>query len=257
MLRGNTVLIVIVAVLLSSRFAEGQEMDPKSLKQTLSMFTESYIEKTHDLNEISFGFLIDDDEWWTVNIDEHRTYRVDRGKPTKPTFYFTTDRETLARIAEGHMHAYTAMAKARATDKTPMDFAVMEGYEPDAQFDLLQFIFHYFTIGSIEKITLGKEFARIVHGGYAIPLVYAKGLRTAWYRIEKGMIINEDPKDQTNPFPTLIVATKGTGIVSIDGNELSFSEGEAYYIPEYSTHMLWTDSDEGLEFIIIMYGEGA
>ena len=116
---------------------------------------------------------------------------------------------------------------------------------------------HHFTIGSIEKITLGKEFARIVHGGYVIPLVYAKGLRTAWYRIEKGMIINEDPKDQTNPFPTLVVATKGKGIAEIGGQEFSFSGGEAYYIPEHVTHVFWTDSDEGLEFIIIMYGEGA
>jgi hypothetical protein len=248
---------VIVAVLLSSWFGEGQEVGTKSVKEILGMFTESYVEKTQNLNEISFGFLIDDEEWWTVSIDEQRAYLVHKGKPSKPTFYFTTDRETLVELANGTMHAYTAMAKARATDKTPMDFAVMEGYEPDAQFDLLQFIFHYFTIGSIEKITLGKEFARIVHGGYAIPLVYAKGLRTAWYRIEKGMIINEDPKDQTNPFPTLVVATKGKGIAEIDGQEFSFSGGEAYYIPEHVTHVFWTDSDEGLEFIIIMYGEGA
>lgn len=246
-----------MAVLLCTWSGQGQEMDTMSVREILKTFTQSYVEKTHGLTETSFGFLIDEDEWWTVSIHSDRSFQIYPEKPTVPTFYFTTNSAILKDIADGTMRAPTAMAKARASDRAPMDVALMEGYELSETFDILEFIFRYFSVGRIEKIMLGAEFARIVHGGYAIPLVYAKGLRSAWYHIEKGMIINEDPQDQTNPFPTLVVAIKGTGYAKIGGQDFLFSEGEAYYIPENVTHVFWTENDEGLEFIIIMYGEGA
>lgn len=256
MFRGH-VLFTIVAVLLCTWCGKGQEVGTIPVKKILETFTQSYVEKTHGLTEMSFGFLIDKHEWWIVSIHSDRSFQIRQEKPTVPTFYFTASSVTLKEIASGSMRAPTAMAKARAHDRVPMDIAFMEGYELDEAFDLREFIFRYFSMNTIEKIMLGKQFARIVHGGYAIPLVYAKGLRTAWYRIEKNMIVNEDPQDQTNPFPTLVIATKGTGYAQIDGLTFSFSEGEAYYIPKNITHVFWTDSNEGLEFIIIMYGEGA
>ncbi|KPK68856.1 hypothetical protein AMJ87_11310 [candidate division WOR_3 bacterium SM23_60] len=228
-----------------------------SMKEILETFTRSYVEKTRELTETSFGFLIDEHEWWTISIHSDRSFQIRQEKPTEPTFYFTASSTTLKDIVSGNMRAPTAMAKARASDRVPMDVAFMEGYELNEAFDVREFVFRYFSVNKIEKIMLGKQFARIVHGGYAIPLVYARGLRTAWYRIEKDMIINEDPQDQTNPFPTLVIATKGTGYAQIDGRTVSFSEGEAYYIPEHVAHMFWTDSDECLEFIIIMYGGSA
>jgi len=206
---------------------------------------------------MSFGFLIDEHEWWTVRIHSDRSFQIRQEKPAEPTFYFTTNSATLRDIASGNIRAPTAMAKARASDRVPMDVAFIEGCELNKAFDLREFVFRYFSANKIEKIMLGKQFARIVHGGYAIPLAYAKGLRTAWYCIEKGMIINEDPHDQTNPFPTLVIATKGSGYAQIGGDVYQFSEGEAYYIPKDVTHSFWTDREEGLEFIIIMYGDGA
>jgi hypothetical protein len=248
-----TVLVVLFCI----SYGNEKEMDTIPVKDILETFTRSYVEKTHELSEMSFGFLIDGDEWWTVTIHSDRSFEVCQEEPAAPTFYFTADATTLKDIADGAMRAPTAMAKARADERTPMDIAFIEGYEINEAFDLREFVFRYFALNKIEKIMLGKQFARIVHGGYAIPLVYAEGLRTAWYRIEQGMIINEDPQDQTNPFPTLVIATKGSGYAEIGGQVFQFSAGEAYYIPQNITHKFWTDHMDGLEFIIIMYGEGA
>lgn len=233
-----------------------QNMD-QAIQKILEDFTRSYVEKTTELQNLTFGFKIDGENWWTVAVKNDGSYTVSKNKPDEPTFYFTAEMQALEKVHAGMMTGFTAMAKARASDYTPMDFDYMEGYKSDDSFNLLDFIFRYFIIGKIEKIMLGKEYARIVHGGYAIPLVYDKGLRTGWYHIDKGMIINEDPKDQTNPFPTLMVAIKGKGIAKIGGKEFSLSEGEAYYIPKGVTHTFWTNNDDGLECIIIMYGEGA
>jgi hypothetical protein len=228
-----------------------------SVKEILETFTRSYVEKTCGVTEMSFGFLINGLEWWTVSIRSDRSFRIRREKPTEPTFYFTVDSATLNDIAGGSVRAPTVMAKTRATDHVPMDVSCMEKYEPSEAFDLREFIFRYFSAQNIEKIVLGKQFARIVHGGYAIPLVYAKGLRAAWYRVDEGMIVNEDPQDQANPFPTLVIATKGSGYAKIGGQVFRFSDGEAYYIPADVTHTFWTDCADGVEFVIIMYGDGA
>lgn len=83
---------------------------------------------------------------------------------------------------------------------------------------------------------MGKDHARIVHGGYAIPIVYDEGLRTGWYRVEKGMIINEKEEQQTNPFPTLVIAIKGKGQAKIGDREYSFEDGDAYYIDKNVYH---------------------
>lgn len=256
MIRGHVVLIVMAA-LVWTRYGAGQEVDTMSVKEILEAFTQSYVEKTDDVVPLLFGFLIDGHKWWTISIHHDRSFQLRQEKPRAPTFYFTATSATLKDIASGALRAPTAMAKARARDRAPLDVAFMDGYALSESFDVREFVFRYFSVGRIEKIMLGKQFARIVHGGYAIPLVYAQGLRTAWYRVEKGMIINEDPQDQTNPFPTLVIATRGSGRAQIGGQVFQFSEGEAYYIPKGVTHSFWTDRGAGLEFIIIMYGEGA
>ncbi len=71
------------------------------------------------------------------------------------------------------------------------------------------------------------------------------------------MIINEEEEQQTNPFPTLVIATKGKGRAKIGDKGYSFRDGDAYYISQNTPHSFWTHNKEGLEFIIIMYGEKA
>jgi len=228
-----------------------------SVNEMIETFTKSYISKTKEIFDISFGFLIDEKDWYTLSILQDGSYQINDQKPSIPTFYLVTSFEILEKILQGQMHFMTAGGKAHISDYAPLDIRFLDGFKMNADFDLMDFAFHFFVLGEPEKVPFGKEYARIVHGGYAIPLVYSKGLRTGWYRVEKGMIINESPKDQSNPFDTCVIGIKGKGIAKLNDKEYEFKDGETFYIPKYMSHSFYTYDEEGLEFIIIMFGEGA
>ena len=228
-----------------------------SVRGMLDGFCRSYLGKTEDPAAISFGFLVNGSDWWTVAIHREGTYDITSQKPSEPTFYLVSTDKTLEDIFLGKIHFMTAAGRASMRDYAPLDFGFMDGYTPPDDLDLMDFAFHFFVIGEPERIPLGKEYARVVHGGYAIPLVYAEGLRTGWYRVEPGMVINEEEGEQFNPFNTLVIGTKGKGSIKLGSGEYSFTEGEAYMIPANTAHSFRSNYEEGLEFVIIMWGEGA
>jgi len=172
-----------------------------SVRGMLDGFCRSYLGKTEDPAAISFGFFVNGSDWWTVTIHSEGTYDIESRKPSEPTFYLVSTDKTLEDIFLGKIHFMTAAGRASMRDYAPLDFRFMDGYTPPDDFDLMDFAFHFFVIGEPERIPLGKEYARVVHGGYAIPLMYAKGLRTGWYRVEPDMVINEEEGEQFNPFP--------------------------------------------------------
>jgi len=227
------------------------------VREMLEGFCTSYIAKTPNPVDISFGFLINDGQWWTVSIQKEGSYTIANCKPSKPTFYLVSTAKTLEDSYLWKMHFLTAAGRAKMNDYAPLDVRFIDGYSPPKDLDLMDFAFHFFVIGEPEKILFGKDHARVVHGGYAVPLVYTSGLRTAWYRVEQGMVINEKEDDQYNPFNTLVIGTKGEGSIKLGHTEYRFAEGEAYIIPANTAHSFWTDDEDGLEFVIIMYGEGA
>lgn len=223
----------------------------------LEGFAMSYIEKTKERIDITFGFLIDDHDWWTVSIEKSGHFDIKNQKPMISTFYLVTSQEILEKIYLGQMHFMTAGGKADFRDYAPLDIAFMEGFNSNDEFNLMDFAFHFFVQGKPEKVLFGKQYARIIHGGYCVPLVYSKGLRSGWYRVEKDLMINEDVKDQINPFDTVVIGIKGHGIAKLNDVEYGFKAGETYFIPKGMKHSFWSEYEEGLEFIIIMYGEGA
>jgi len=224
------------------------------VKVILEGFTKSYVKKTKEPSDFSFGFKVDNN-WYYIFIQKDGEFEVIKEEPPKDKLYFTTDSETLKKIYNGKMAIMTAMGRARWDDPTPLDIKNLEDFPQDI--NPYAFVFKYFTIGQPEKIKLKNEYARIIHGGYAIPIVYDEGLRTGWYRIEEGMIINEEESQQTNPFPTLIIAIEGTGTAKIGDKEYTLEKGDAYHISSNIPHMFWTNDKNGFEFIIIMYGENA
>ncbi|HAZ27886.1 TPA: hypothetical protein DCY67_04635 [Candidatus Acetothermia bacterium] len=66
-----------------------------------------------------------------------------------------------------------------------------------------------------------------------------------------------DPKDQTNNFPQLVIATKGAFSARLDGQQMVLSEGQAVLIPPRMTHEFWADAGQYGEFVFTAFGEGA
>ena len=114
---------------------------------------------------------------------------------------------------------------------------------------------HFFNTSKPEKIKLGEQYSRKVHGGHAIPLYYHPGFRSAWHMVKKGEQINE-PGD-VNPFPQAIVVINGKGYAKIGDQTVEINSNESYYIPPKSDHVIWTESEEPLVLIWLAWGEGA
>ena len=236
-----------------------------SIEKMLEEFVNDY-EKNDKLPEspIAFGIQITGENGgkWTVSINAKKPDKVTlaKGFPSQPTFYLVTDAATIRKIFNGEINALTAAGRARMSDKTPLDFGFMEGFQVSMDFIsdvMLPLGFHFFNRGKPEIIPFGEEYSRIVHGGHAVIFYYQKGLRTGWYKIKPGMFINKDIKDAVNTFPTLFIVTKGQGRARLGDKTMSLREGMTVFVPAGMVHQFWTESDKGMEVIIIMFGKGA
>jgi len=141
-----------------------------------------------------------------------------------------------------------------------MDLEVMEGYVPSEDFvaRVVPLTFHFWTRGTPEIVPFGrKALTRTVHGGNALVFYYQPGFRSAWFQIEKGQHVNADPEDQTNPFPSMFVMTRGRTEARIGGRPVTLAAQQMLFVPAGVTHEFWNVLDEPAEGILLMFGDGA
>jgi len=255
----SAALLIGLATLAASQ-ASANEAEAQAI---LERFVEDY---HHDVmaQNGTFGVRVDGG-WWHVTTKgvepggtpESVTLR--RGQPEEPTYFFWSDFETLDRLDKGTMNAGTAMVKAFSTDVTPMDVDTMEGFEPDATFldRMLKATFHFWVRGVPEIIPFGEAYTRPSHGADAVIFYYQPGLRSGWFSIKKGQHVNEDPRMQTNPFPSILIVTEGTGNARIGGHEIVLEAGQSLFIPPGVTHEFWNDNEAPMHGVLLMFGEGA
>ncbi|HSE41415.1 MAG TPA: cupin domain-containing protein [Acidobacteriota bacterium] len=254
----SKVFIVLLFLLSTTIFANAQSVD-----EILQRFASDYQSDINLKEDSSFGIQVDD-EMWTVSATAAKgtipaKVVIQKGKPQQPTFYFTLDRASLLKIDKGELNAKTAMAKAFESDKSPMDIEAMEGFVPPQDFTakILETTFHFWTRGFPEVIRYGDGHTRFTHGADVTVFYYQPGLRSAWGSLKKGMHANENPKSQTNEFPSLVIVTQGKGQARIGGKEMQVEKGQAIFIPKDVTHEFWNNNDQPLEIILLMFGEGA
>ena len=227
--------------------------DPGSI---LERFAADYLDDPTFQRDWTFGVELDGSDWWTVSLDhESGTYSVTAGQPVEPTFYYTSDSASLGKVDRGEMAALTGMAKAFSSDVTPMDIELMEG----APFDpaILSLTFHFFTRGTPEIINFREQETRFTHGGQAGIIYYQPGFRSGFGYILPGQHVNEDPRSQTNPFPTIIVMTGGEAVARINGEDSVLRDGQILFIPAGVSHEFLNPYNAPAEFLLFMFGDGA
>lgn len=172
---------------------------------------------------------------------------------------FETEIDFLRRLDRGEFNALTAMGQARASDPIPLVPHFPEGFEwtPESRSLFLALSFHFWNRAWPEIIPFGDGATREVHGANAAVLYYGQGVRTAWYQLEPGMHINPDPTDQTNPFSTLVVVTRGAITARLGGIDRTLPEGAAVFIPAGMSHEFWVGQDGYGEAVFVMFGGGA
>ena len=251
-------LIVTFICVISTVFVFA-EKEP-SVEKILAEFVADFQEDPAAKGSISaFGIKVNGFGKWQVHR-KNGLWELKEGLPDDPVFIYVVDAETLKKIRRGQLSALTAMGRATAKDSTPMDITFMEGFSPNETVseEIVPFTFHFWTIGFPEIVRFGKESnTRVVHGANVAVLYYQKGLRSAWYQMKKGQHINKSKEEQTNPFPTLVVFTKGLSQARIGGQECKIQAGEVVFIPAGVSHEFWNNNEDPAEFIIIMFGEGA
>jgi mannose-6-phosphate isomerase-like protein (cupin superfamily) len=247
--------------------AAATEAPGRSAGQILLSFVEDFRSDPAASEPIVFGVVVKGPEGgdWHVVVsgrgEKGETVGVElhKGRPASPSFLYMFDLDTLRKIDNGEMNALTAMGRARMSDPAPMDVEFTPGFTPDADFlgRFLPFTFHFWTRGFPEAVSFGKPLSREVHGANMVVLYYQKGLRSAWAQVEKGQHVNGDPKDQTNPFPTMLIGIRGRAVAKIGGVEKEFRAGQMVFIPAGVTHEAWNPYDEPAEIILLMFGDGA
>jgi hypothetical protein len=251
-------IMVAVLICFSLPVLQGKDM---SVRKMLESFVNDFkADPAAREQAVTFGIKIREEGEWHVVVDGKGGVELKEGLPSQPSVFYVTDSQILRMIHKGKMSAMTAISRARMSEKTPLDFGFMEGFQPDPGFLgwAVKFTFHFWTRGLPEIVDFGPDTcSRLVHGAQAKILYYEKGLRSGWYQIKKGQHINADPGDQKNPFPTLVIMIRGSARAKIGGKSIELKKGSFLHIPSGVTHELWNDGDEPAEFIIVMFGEGA
>lgn len=264
--RSLSIPALIVALFgVTAAAADGPEL---SAEEILGQYVADFRLDPAAAGPITFGVSISGEgggEWHVVvgekeEDQEETAVELRGGIAPEPTFLYSADLPTLRRVHRGELNALTAMAKARSSDVTPMDIDVMEGFVPDGSFvaRVLPLTFHFWTRGLPEVVPFGsRSLTRPVHGASATVFYYQPGLRSAWVRIEHGQHVNADPADQVNPFPSMLIATRGRSEAKIGDRRLTLHANEMLFIPAGVSHEFWNPYDEPAEGILLMFGEGA
>ncbi len=211
----------------------------------------------HPLDEGATIAVWVDGEGYTVRLSDNGG-RLATGAPAAFDWGYETDIETLRRIDAGSLNALTAMGQARASDPIPLRPRLPGPVDADAiRGEFIPLTMRFWNRSWPETAAFGEGATRNVHGAETAVLVYAEGLRSAWYQVKPGMRVNADPQDQVNDFDTAIVVTKGEFSGKLDGVDRIFREGEIVFIPAGMAHEFYAGEKQYGEFIILMYGDGA
>lgn len=250
--------IFSIMLIYSAQGKVPQESSKLNAETMLNEFVENYRHKVADTLSFVVQFDIQpNNQLWHVIIESGKQVKLEKGPDNRALVTFTTTLDSLRLIYEGRMTALTAAGKASGSDSAPLDLNLPEGFEftPDVRLKLFDFVQHFFNRSVPEKVLLGEEYSRLVHGANVITLYYHQGFRSAWYMVKKNQRLNE-PGD-TNPFPQAFIFFSGQGFAKIGNETIKVKAGESYYIPPDSDHMVWTENEEPLVLIWLAWGKGA
>jgi mannose-6-phosphate isomerase-like protein (cupin superfamily) len=184
---------------------------------------------------------------------------LDGPPPADHQVIFRTDMDFLRRLDRGELNALTALGQARGDDPTPLVPRFPPGFRwtSESRAAVLPLVFHFWNREWPSVIRFGDGTTREIHGGSIAVLYYDAGLRTAWAQLMPRTHINEDTGDQSNPFSSLFIITRGVGVARIGGVEMTLQEGQAVLVPPGTPHEFWTDDGQYAECVVIMFGPGA
>lgn len=229
--------------------------DTMKIIDELKEMARSYEKKKPERIQGNIHLLIEE-EGYLVQLKEDIEVEV-AGVEITGDIGLVMSKEVFERLADGEWNGMTAAGRSSMKESAPLDFRLPEGRSMDDERlqVLYHFLTHFFSKGYPTVTELGREHARKVHGGNAVPIAYGHGIRSAYYTIEKGEQINEDEVDPWNQVFTVI---GGSGTAVIDGEEIELEKNISVHVPPKVEHIVKKEEGEDdLELLWIAYGEKA
>lgn len=215
------------------------------------------------IQDVTFGIQVDA-RTWTIEARKAANGKrafatLASGSPRIPTFVWKMTEATFNKIASGETSAITASGKARSSDPAPLELVNVNGFSPGsdwAQGVFRPLIHHFWTMGQPEVVRFGFDKSRVVHGGRAVPTLYAPGVRTSWYGLLKGDHINKDPRSQKDPWETAFFIIKGgTAQGRVGETIVKLESSTMIHVPPDTIHEFWNDGDVPAEMIMVTFGK--
>jgi mannose-6-phosphate isomerase-like protein (cupin superfamily) len=189
--------------------------------------------------------LTDTDETATLVIGEE--IEVVTGLKN-PIVNITMSSSVLEKIVAHEADAFALAGRSRMDEVRPINFEFVQPERSAEAMELIKALGTFFLIpGRIKTKNLRLEFAGEAHGARPIPLVYWKGLRSAWYHVNAGSILNEEK--EKDPWPQLFTVLAGKGKALVDDKELELVPNMVVYIPRNCIHQVIAEEDIELIWI--------
>lgn len=259
------ILAIIGGVFTGCANLNGEKQETRSQKtyhnldHMLKEWGKTFVQKVDKEYQSIVNFKVPDTDTSYHIIIRDNEFQLFEGLNDEASFTFKSSMAHYNKIYRGEMTAFTSIGREKMSDVTPLDMEFEPPVTSEQMNDFLFFVQRFFNTTPYDKVKLGKDHSRIVHGGHAIPIFYRKnneiGVRSAWYQVNKGQQVNE-PGD-TNPFPQYFIIKQGEGFAKIGNDTLQIKENEAYYIAPGSDHVFWTESEKPMEMIFLAWGKGA
>lgn len=261
----STILLLSVFILKGINLFGNQPAENRNKKfenlpeieEIFNSWAESYIGKIPvDFADTINLHLKDNDSHWHI-IFSDGNYVINKGKNPLARIIITAYYSTYKKIHDGELNAMTAIGRASIHDAAPLDMWLENGMT----FRKIDWDYAYFTVINFfnsnphNKLLIGREHARKIHGGHAVALYYTEGFRSAYYNIIRGELLNES--GEKDPFNQSFIIIQGHGYAKIGNDTLKIKANEAYYIKPNLEHKVWTDSEEGLSLIWNAWGNEA
>jgi hypothetical protein len=165
-----------------------------------------------------------------------------------PAVRITMSRAVFESVRDGKADAFALGGRSKMSDRRPINF---DSIDPSRAAEVMEVIKGMATFflnpGKVKTKELTLERAGEAHGAKPIPIVYWKGLRSAWYHVPAGKILNEEGEE--DPWPQAFVVLKGSGKVQIAEEVLDLRTETVYYIPRRCAHKIHAESPVELIWI--------
>jgi mannose-6-phosphate isomerase-like protein (cupin superfamily) len=181
------------------------------------------------------------------------------GTAPDPGFSCELDRETLQKLYEGELSGVTAAGKDDAGAPSPLEIlpgsAVPERAEREALAPVFHFLSHFWNRTSPERIPVGRDHARSLHGAQMVGLYYHPGFRSAWYSIRGDEVLNGE--GDTTAYPQAFVIVSGRARVRYGQRWIDVEAGETIYVPPGTLHAIRSRDGGEVTIVWMAWGEGA